>query len=146
MKSLTFLIILFLSVSISKAQNNPDAILGKWMIDKGNCLVEVYKVKNEYRAKILWFDVKNKKPIDQWTDDKNPEPKLRSRKLLGMEVVNKLHFDPATGEWIDGVIYDATSGKKWDSIVWLTKLNQLKVKGYWVFKFLSQTKTFNKVT
>ena len=109
-------------------------------------MVEVYKVQNEYRAKVIWFDVKNRKPMDQWLDEKNPDPSLRHQKLLGMEVVNHLHYDPKSDEWTDGVIYDATTGKKWDSFAWLTKNNQLKVKGYWVFKFLSQTKTFIKIT
>ena len=71
---------------------------------------------------------------------------MRSRKLLGMEVVHGLHSDPNEKEWVDGMIYDATSGKEWDSVVWLTDDNLLKVKGYWVFKFLSETKTFKRLS
>lgn len=137
-----FAVLLLLGCS---AQNNPDAILGKWMTEKKNCIVEVYKAGNEYKAKVIWFDVKGKKPMDQWEDEKNPNPQLRHQKLLGMEVVNHLKYDASSGEWVDGVIYDATTGKKWDSVAWLTKSNQLKVKGYWVFKFLSQTRTFVRI-
>ena len=140
---ITFIAILFISTSYG--QHNPDAILGKWITEKKNCIVEVYKDGHQYKAKVLWFDVKDKKPMDQWEDEKNPDPQLRHQKLLGMEVVNNLKYDPSCGEWVDGVIYDATTGKKWDSVAWLTKSNQLKVKGYWVFKFLSQTKTFIRI-
>lgn len=67
------------------------------------------------------------------------------RRLLGMEVLHGLHYDLNEDEWVDGVIYDATTGKNWDSVVWLTEDNLLKVKGYWVFKFICETKTFKRV-
>ena len=69
---------------------------------------------------------------------------LRSRKLLGMDVVDGLHYDADQNEYVDGVIYDARNGKKWDSVVWLTDDNLLKIKGYWLFKFLSETSTFKR--
>jgi uncharacterized protein (DUF2147 family) len=128
----------------SFAQNNPDAILGKWITTTGNCIVEVYKQNREYKAKVLWFK-EGKKRMNDYTDEKNPNPALRNRKLLGMEIMNGLHYDAKEKEWVDGHIYDATSGKVWDSVVWLTDDHLLKVKGYWVFKFLSQTKTFKRV-
>ena len=138
--------ILILSTAmVAFGQSNPDAILGKWMTETNNCIVEVYKVNTEYKARVLWFDVKGKQPMNDWVDIKNPDKSLRSRKLLGMEVLNKLHFNQKNNEWVDGVIYDATTGKKWDSVVWITKDNSLKVKGYWLFRWLSQTKTFKKV-
>ena len=56
-----------------------------------------------------------------------------------------LHNDADEKEWVDGKIYDATSGKEWDSVAWLTDDHLLKVKGYWVFKFLSETKAFKRV-
>lgn len=70
------------------------------MIDKGNCIVEVYRQKDEYRAKLLWFDVKNNKPMDQWVDNKNPDPNLKTKKLMRMEVVNHLKYDSTLNEWV----------------------------------------------
>ena len=141
---------LFLALTISitsllcLGQNNPDAIVGKWITDANNCIVEVYKENAEYKAKVVWFDIKGKQPMNEWYDVKNPDKSLRSRKLLGMEVVNNLHYKQDDNEWADGVIYDATSGKKWDSVVWLTKDNSLKVKGYWLFRWISETRTFRR--
>ncbi len=138
----TFLLFSLLS-TICVAQTAPDAILGKWMTISGNCMVEVYKQKEEFKAKVLWFKA-TKKPMNKWTDDKNSNVALRNRKLLGMDVVSGLRYDSDEKQWVDGVIYDATTGKEWNSIVWLTKDNFLKVKGYWLFKFLSETKTFKR--
>ncbi len=128
---------------ISIGQNNPDAILGKWITTTQDCIVEVYKLNTEYKAKVLWFK-EGKKHMSDWIDEKNPNPALRHRKILGMDILNGLHYSPEDKQWIDGIIYDATSGKKWDSVVWLTGDNLLKVKGYWLFKFLSETRTFKK--
>ena len=62
-----------------------------------------------------------------------------------MDVVSCLRYNSDERQWVDGMIYDATTGKEWNSIVWLTKDNFLKVKGYWLFRFLSETKTFKRV-
>ena len=130
--------------TISLAQTTPDVILGKWITTSGNCIVEVYKQNQEFKAKILWFKA-TKKPMDDWTDEKNSNIALRKRKLLGMDVVRGLRYNSDEKQWVDGMIYDATTGKEWNSIVWLTKDNLLKVKGYWLFRFLSETKTFKRV-
>lgn len=146
MNRILLAIIISVPSYLCRAQSNPDMILGKWITDTKNCIVDVYKQNGEYKAKVLWFDVKNKKPMNEWIDDKNPDKNLRSRKLVGMEVLNHLHYNADKNEWVDGVIYDATTGKKWDSVAWLTKDNSLKVKGYWLFRWISQTKTFKRVS
>ena len=143
MKTFVSTVLFFLQSFISNAQNNPDAILGKWITTTDNCMVEVYKQNNEYKAKVVWFK-EGKKKMTDYTDEKNPDANLRSRKLLGIDVMHGLHYDVDDKEWVDGKIYDATSGKEWDSIVWLTDDHLLKVKGYWLFKFLCETKTFKK--
>jgi uncharacterized protein (DUF2147 family) len=144
MKNILAGIFLSMASFLSFGQNNPDAILGKWMSVTGNCMVEVYKQDAEFKAKILWFKAVNK-PMDEETDEKNHDPSLRPRKILGMDVMHGAHYDAKENEWVDGIIYDASSGKEWDSICWVTDDNFLKVKGYWLLKCLNQTKTFKKV-
>lgn len=144
MKAIIVVVLFSLISFFSFSQNSPDAIVGKWITTTGNCMVEVYKQNTEYKAKVVWFK-EGKKHMDDYTDEKNPDPALRSRKLLGMDVMHGLHYDADENEWVDGHIYDATSGKEWDSVVWLSHDHLLNVKGYWVFKFLSETKTFKKV-
>ena len=130
-------------IFISNAQNTPDAILGTWITAAGNCKIEVYKQSEEFKAKIVWLK-EDKNGMNDYRDEKNPDPALRSRKLLGTDVVDGLHYDSSENEYTDGIIYDARNGKKWDSVVWLTDDNLLKIKGYWMFKFLSQTSTFRR--
>ena len=143
MKKIIAALLLSMLVFGCGAQNTPDAILGTWITTAGNCKIEVYKQSEEFKAKIVWLK-EDKNGMSDYTDKKNPDHALRTRKLLGMDVVHGLHYDPEENEYVDGVIYDARNGKKWDSIAWLTDDNLLKVKGYWVFKFLSQTSTFRR--
>src|ERR1019366_8313843 len=137
-----FEILLLSVISLNSiAQSNPDAILGKWMTVEGNLKVEVYKENDAFKAKILWFDDSDdkSKPMNIRTDKKNPDKALRSRKWIGMGVLRDLKYYPHDDEWGDGKIYDGKTGKEWSSVVWMTKDKMLKVKGYWLFKFLSQT-------
>jgi len=145
-----FLALIFLTsvFKINAQKNNADAVLGKWRTVQNNLEVQVYKQNNIFKAKILWFkDADDKsRPMATRTDDKNPDPALRSRKWIGMEVLKDLKYNAEERDWEDGKVYVAKSGKEWDSIAWITKDNLLKVKGYWVFKFLCQTLTFKKIT
>lgn len=136
--SLFYILALF-----SQAQNTPDAILGTWITAAGNCKIEVYKQSDEYKAKIVWLK-EDENGKNDYKDEKNPDHTLRGRQLVGTDVVNGLHYDSEENKYIDGIIYDARNGKKWDSIVWLTTDNLLKIKGYWLFKFLCETSTFKR--
>ncbi len=128
---------------VSHAQNTAEAILGTWITTAGNCKIEVYKQSEEFKAKIVWLKADENGRSD-YKDEKNPDHSLRGRNLIGTDVVDGLHYDSDEDKYVDGVIYDARNGKKWDSVVWLTSDNLLKIKGYWVFKFLCETSTFKR--
>ena len=45
------------------------------------------------------------------TDEHNPDPKLRQRKILGiMEVLSRLRYNPKSKPWENGKIYDPKTG------------------------------------
>lgn len=131
----------------SVAQNNANAILGTWMtFPKRNLVVEVYKDQHEYKARIVWFDDSDdpSKPMNKRQDEKNPDPALRGRKVLGMQVLKDLVYNAETDRWENGKIYDAKSGKIWSSTAWLTKDKTLRVRGFWHFEFIGQNLNFKK--
>ena len=131
----------------SYAQKRPDAILGKWMSDENNLEVEVYKDGSQFKARVIWFDDSDDKtkPWDTRTDEKNPKAALRSRKIIGMEVLSRLTYNKEDDQWEDGIIYDSKSGKEWSSKAWINKNNQLKVRGYWLVSLFGETMTFKKI-
>ncbi|TCC98316.1 DUF2147 domain-containing protein [Pedobacter hiemivivus] len=122
----------------------PDRIIGKWITEKKNLIVEIYKSGVEFKAKVLWFSDEDNltEPIDSRTDFRNPNPTLRSRKLLGMEVLKQLKFIEESNSWEQGVIYDSLSGKEWSSCAFFTDKGRLRVKGYWRFKMLCKSLDF----
>jgi len=124
-----------------------DVILGKWQAIENNIIVQVYKDENnEFKGKIVWFnDGEGNKKMAVWTDKRNPDPALRSRKILGMNVLEKLVYDPKSNSWENGIIYDAKNGRHWNSAASLNKDGTLKVKGYWHFKFIGRTMTFRRL-
>lgn len=123
-----------------------DVVCGKWQMVDGSLIVQVYREAGEFRARIVYFDDHDDtKPLDYWTDDLNPNPALRSRKILGMNVVEKLTYNPSTNTWEDGMIYDAKHGRYWNSSAYLTKDGLLKVKGYWHIKLIGKTLTFKRI-
>lgn len=147
---LTIFCVIMLQSSINYSTPNhtavEDIVCGKWQLVDDALTVQVYREGGEFKAKIISFDDHDDtKPMDYWTDELNPDPTLRSRKILGMNVVEKLSYNPTTNTWEDGIIYDAKHGRHWNSSAYLTKDGLLKVKGYWHVKFIGKTLTFKRV-
>jgi uncharacterized protein (DUF2147 family) len=129
--------------SITKANR----VCGKWQSADKDLVVEVYTEKNTFKAKIIWFSggVSKTKPMETITDVKNPDPSLRSRKVLGLNVVENLKYDAASNSWEGGKIYEVQSGKYWNAAAYIESTGMLKVKGYWKIKLLGKTMTFKRI-
>ena len=123
-----------------------EQICGKWQNQEKNLVVQVYKEDSEFKAKIVWFNNgEGDKAMESCTDKHNPDPALRSRRLIGMNVLENLVYKTETNSWEDGMIYDAQAGKHWNSSAYINNEGALKVKGYWHFKFIGRTMTFNRI-
>ncbi|MEO5910552.1 MAG: DUF2147 domain-containing protein [Pelobium sp.] len=123
-----------------------DKIIGKWMSTEKNVMVDVYKVGDEFKAKVIWFDDTDdpSRPMKSRLDSNNPKHELKKRKILGMDVLKGLKYNSDKNRWENGVIYDANSGRHWSSIVYFNDEGQLEVKGYWKFEFICETVKFDK--
>lgn len=146
------LVILFflshLQLIPAETKRPENLIVGKWMSTQKNLIVQVYKKNNEFKAKVIWFHDKNivARPIATRTDHRNPDENLRSRKLLGMDILQDLQYNPDSNRWEDGLIYDPLSGREWSSVAFMDDDGQLNVKGYWHFEFISKTLTFDRLS
>ena len=143
-----FLILFFfagVSLIIPPTQN-PDLVCGKWMSAEKNLTVQIYRDGEVFKAKIIWFtDTDKSKGMDEWTDKHNPDPALRNRKLIGMSILRDMDYIPKSNSWENGKIYDAKNGHEWDASAYIDKNGELKVTGYWHFKFIGRTMTFMRV-
>ncbi len=146
MKYITTLVLLFASITIF-GQDKSKAILGRWVaLPKENFIVDVFKVGNEYKARLVWFkDTDDKsKPMTVRMDEKNANPRLRNRKLLGLVVLNNMVYNSEANRWENGQIYDAKSGKIWSSSAWIGDDGKLEVRGFWHYEFLGRNMTFRR--
>jgi len=142
-----FVIVLMIVTIKTVAQKNPDAITGKWESTQKNLIVEVYKQNNAFKARIVWFhdDDDTITPIEERLDIKNPNKSLRSRKILGMDVLSGLVYDPKQNRWEKGRIYDSSSGRTWDATVWLLDANHLNVRGFYLVRLFGKTLNFTRI-
>jgi len=122
-----------------------ERVCGKWESTDKKLIIQVYTEHNQYLAKLLWYSHNGGKPLDYWKDVRNPDPKLRSRRLLGMSLLSGLRYDKDSDSWEDGMVYDSTHGRYWNASATIDKKGQLRVRGYWHFKFIGKTMSFYKV-
>ena len=139
-----FLLGLYTADAQTKSVEND--IYGKWHSLENNLDIRVYSQNGEIKSEVIWFKLDNgMKPMTEWTDTKNPDKAMRSRKILGLSVVKGLVYDAKRKSWEHGTIYDAMNGHYWDASASITKDGLLKVIGYWHFKFIGRTMTFKRI-
>jgi uncharacterized protein (DUF2147 family) len=142
------LIILLLFFFRGTSDHSENKILGKWISTHKNLIVEVYKENKEFKAKVVWFNDRDdrSKPMATRTDEHNPNENLRDKKIIGLDILKQLSYNPKTDRWEDGVIYDPLSGREWSSVVYFNDEGLMVVKGYWHFEFISKTLTFKRLS
>ena len=87
-------------------------VIGKWKLDDGSAIVEVYKNGDAYNGKIVWLAEPNGPDGKPAVDENNPDKALRSRKLIGLNMLNSLKKDK--DEYSGGSIYDPGNGKTYN--------------------------------
>lgn len=139
------LLILFLTIN-AYAQTPPrEKVCGDWESAQKNLRIRIFIEHNQFRATIIWFSNTDGKPMDYWTDVNNPDPKLRTRKLLGMSILSGLQYDPEKDSWEDGMVYDSRHGRYWNAAASIGSKGLLHVRGYWHFKWIGKTMLFHRI-
>lgn len=98
---------------------------GKWLTEERDAVITIGDCGKTVCGRITKFLVAPPQGADQ-RDVNNKNPKLRSRKLLGMPVLTG--FTEDGDEW-RGQIYDPKSGKTYRSVIRRVNAGTLEVKG-----------------
>ncbi|MFA5257297.1 MAG: DUF2147 domain-containing protein [Opitutales bacterium] len=110
----------------SQLMAQSDKIVGLWITDNDKSQVRISQTEDgSYCGQIVWLSENKDR-----TDAENPDPQLRSRKVLGLQILSNFHYNEAKNKWFDGTIYDPKSGKTYDCFMWFDDNNDLHVKGY----------------
>ena len=119
---------------------------GLWWAEGGAAQVEVSACGDALCGRVVWlrapFDP-NGCPV---RDDQNPDPVLRGRPLVGVQIFRELRPSPTElSVWSGGEIYDPTSGRTFRARLELLGDGRLALRGYLGFELLGRTTTWVRV-
>lgn len=120
-------IVTAISLMISVAAQAAAPVTGRWYTAGQQSIVEIFPCGASICGKVI----KILKPTKQGPNPKdinNPDPKLRSRYIIGMTFLSG--FADIGNQW-SGTIYDPRSGKSYRSTMQKQKNGNLHVKGCW---------------
>ena len=101
-------------------------VVGKWKLEDGSAIVEVYKSGDAFNGKIVWLEKPTEADGSPAVDNNNPDKSLRSRKLIGLNMLSGLK--KSGSEYSGGSIYDPGNGKTYNCSM-KVEGNMLKVRG-----------------
>ena len=128
-----------ISLCAASAQN----VLGKWKLENGSAIVEVYKSGYVFNGKIVWLNEATEDDGSPAVDKNNPDPALQKRQLIGLNMLHGLKFDGE--EYSGGRIYDPANGKTY-YCSFKVEGNTLRVRGSLDKKgFLGRTMNWYRV-
>jgi uncharacterized protein (DUF2147 family) len=137
------LLILLTTLSISGFSQAKDVIIGKYVNASGEAHVDIYKKNEKYFGKIVWLkNPKNEQGAIK-TDVRNPDDKLKSKPLLGLEILKDFVYDG--DKWTDGKIYDPKSGKTYSCNITRKTNGDLNIRGYIGISIIGRSEVWKKV-
>lgn len=141
-RKLSFILFLAFSTLTSFAQNK-DAVIGKWLNATSEGQIEIYKRSDKYFGKLSWIKEPNDEKGKPKLDLKNPNDNLRTKPLLGLEILKDFVFED--GKWTDGTIYDPKTGKIYSCNLTLKENGQLNVRGYVGISLIGRSESWKRV-
>ena len=135
-----FLLLLIFNNSKSQEISNPDVIIGTWLVANKDGKITIFKGQNnKYYGKLVWTNNLTKK------DKRNPDPKLRDNLIIGIVNLREFVFDKNENKWIDGKIYDPTTGLIYSSYIKMKSKNELQLRGYIGISMFGRSEVWTRV-
>jgi uncharacterized protein (DUF2147 family)/peptidoglycan/LPS O-acetylase OafA/YrhL len=118
--------------------------VGLWYAEGGAAQVAIGPCGEELCGQVVWL----RSPFDdegcELRDGKNPDPALRTRKVVGLEVLHGLR-PRGNGTWAGGRIYDPATGSTYTCHLALDGEDRLRLRGYVGIPLLGRTTTWLRV-
>ncbi len=120
-----------------------DSVFGVWLTEGGASKLEIAPCGEKACARVVWMrntNYMNSKdgPVGtEKTDRQNPDPALRSRPILGLQVMEGL--TPEGDWWKNGSCYDPQIGKSYQCKMKLESPTELKLRGFIGFSLLGRS-------
>jgi uncharacterized protein (DUF2147 family) len=134
MKTLACFMAILLSVSTAFGAAS-DGILGVWTTEMDESKVEIFKCGEKICGKIIWLknpvytDSRDGEIGTPWIDSKNPDPALKSRPILGLQLLEGFTAEK-DNYWGNGTCYDPKSGNTYRGKLHLAAPGRMELRGY----------------
>lgn len=134
-KVIIFAALAMMLTMAAEVKAQADKVAGIYLAndDEGNAnsQVKIFKSANgKYYGEIVWLDEPTNEDGTAKIDDKNPDPKLQNRKIMGMKILNDFTYDKGSDEWSGGTIYSPKTGKTYKAYLKFENDGKLKIRGY----------------
>jgi len=134
MKTMVAIAAILLAATSSHASGQSD-VIGNWSTVGNSSHVEIYPCGEKLCGKVVWLKNPNYMHAEDGpvgtmkVDRKNPDPTLRNRPILGLQVIEGLTAD-YEGSWEKGKCYDPETGKTYKCKMHLASPERLEMRGY----------------
>jgi uncharacterized protein (DUF2147 family) len=116
--------------------NGGEQIGGNWNSEDNKAKIEIFRCGERYCGRIVWLGEPDYPADDKGgmggkprIDRDNPKPELRSRSLLGLQIMGGFGY-AGKNTWTGGTIYDPESGKSYKAEMKLKSPSRLELRGY----------------
>ncbi len=144
-----FVAVTLLFLAAPAFATGPDDVLGLWKTAGDRSRIELYVCGEKVCGKVAWllhqrFTHSEDGPVGEVkTDRRNPDPALRERFILGLQVIEGMTY-VGDNKWEKGVCYDPESGKTYKCKMRFVPPDRLDVRGYIGFSFIGRTYTLTR--
>jgi uncharacterized protein (DUF2147 family) len=137
MKKLFFVLFIAFSFQSLVAQ---DRLTKIWYNEEKDGKIRVFKATDgKFYGKIVWLKEPTESNGEPKKDKENPDPKLKSRPVMEMQLLSGLEKKSET-EYINGRIYDPKNGKTYGCKITIINDKQLNLRGFIIgFPLLGRT-------
>ncbi|MGJ8725495.1 MAG: DUF2147 domain-containing protein [Roseibacillus sp.] len=115
-----------------------DPIEGVWKMSDGKATMKLTIEKGKLVGRIT--DVKDK---SRTHDTKNPDSKMRGRKIIGLPIV--WGFYRKGDKWEGGRVYDSSDGKTYKGKIWMEGKDKMIMRGFVGVSLLGKSAQWNRV-
>lgn len=125
-----------------------EALDGYWIDSDGEVILEIGPCGGSAVSrcgKVAWLKQPNGADGKPQLDDKNPDPRLRSRPVCGLTVVTDFTRQSAD-TWGGGTVYVSDYGTSFSGTAQVLGPMQVKVTGYVGIPFFGSSEVWSKVT
>ncbi len=127
-----------------------DDVLGVWNTEEKDAAIEIFKCGDKYCGRVFWVKEPNYSASDKngkegrpKLDDNNPDPGMRNRPIVGLQIMRDFSF-AGNNNWSNGKLYDPEKGQTYSGRMSLTSPSTLNLKGYVLIPLFGRTTTWTR--